>query len=188
MPQDRTPYSDDVSDLFRDAVRGNAVAYRNALSILACQLRRHVRAALTRAGRNSADCEDIVQETLLAIHVTRHTWDEQRPIGPWVRAIANYKLLDHLRRGGHASHVAIDDVADVLANAVEPDVARRIDGRRLLEALPQRQQSVVHGMAVEGRSASEVAEALGMTEGAVRVTLHRALKTMSSSVLKDGKQ
>lgn len=183
MQQDR----DDVSDLFRDANRGNAVAYRKALTILARELRGQVRAALTRAGRSVADCEDIVQETLLAIHVKRHTWDELRPIGPWARAIANYKLIDHLRRSGYAGHVAIDEVAEFLIGDDGRDVAGRIDGRRLLEALPHRQQRVVQGMAVEGRSASEVAVALGMTEGAVRVTLHRALKAMSTSAMKESK-
>ena len=183
MPQEK----DDVSELFRAANRGDALAYRKGLSALAGQLRGQVRAALLRAGRSPADCEDIVQETLLAIHVKRHTWDEQRPIEPWARAIANYKLIDHLRRSGHTGHVSIDEIADVVVSPDAPDVAGRIDGRRLLEVLPHRQQRVVHGMAVEGRSASEVAKALGMTEGAVRVTLHRALKTMSNSALKDNK-
>jgi RNA polymerase sigma-70 factor (ECF subfamily) len=45
-----------------------------------------------------ADVEDLVQETLLAIHVRRHTYDPDQPFTPWVYAIARYKLIDYLRR------------------------------------------------------------------------------------------
>ena len=68
-------------------------------------LRALVRKGLTRAGRSVDDCEDIVQEALLAVHLKRHTWDHSQPLEPWVRAIAGYKLVEHLRRRCNTVHV-----------------------------------------------------------------------------------
>ena len=90
-------------------------------------LRVVVRRGLASAGRGAADCEDIVQETLLAMHLKRDTWDEARPIEPWLRAIARHKLADHLRRRGFHDHVDIDDYADAPELAVDVDAARAID-------------------------------------------------------------
>ncbi|HQX92044.1 MAG TPA: sigma factor, partial [Thermomonas sp.] len=57
-------------------------------------LRGVARRGLARAGADSGDVEDVVQETLLAIHMKRHTWDSAAPLCPWVAAIARYKLAD----------------------------------------------------------------------------------------------
>lgn len=169
---------EDLSALFRKANRGDAGAYRDALIRLAPQLRVLVRNGLLRSGRSPDDCEDIVQETLIAIHLKRHTWDESERIEPWARAIATYKLVDFLRRRGFHGHVNIEDFADALPAEKTPDSAEKIDRDRLLATLTPRHRRIVEGMAIEGRSAREVADTLGMTEGAVRVALHRALKAM----------
>jgi DNA-directed RNA polymerase specialized sigma24 family protein len=60
------------------------------------------------------EAEDIVQEVLLAIHIKRGTWDQARPVGPWVAAITRNKLIDVLpRHGGHAN-VPIEDLAEIM--------------------------------------------------------------------------
>lgn len=170
--------SEDLSALLRMANRGDGQAYRRLLTTVSPWLRGIVRGGLRRAGRSPDECEDIVQEALIAIHLKRHTWDEAQPVEPWLRAIATYKLVDFLRRRGSHGHVAIDDVADVLPAEANADPAQAIDGERLLGGLPDRQRRIVEGIAIEGRSAREVGDALGMTEGAVRVALHRALRSM----------
>jgi len=119
------------------------------------------------------------------MHLKRDTWDETQPIEPWLRAIARHKLVDHLRRRGFRDHVSIDDQADWLAAPGEPDGDARTDSRRLLESLPERQRRIVEEISLEGRRAGEVAVRLGMTEGAVRVALHRALKTLAAVYRKE---
>lgn len=138
-----------------------------------------MRRGLAAAGRSAADCEDVVQETLLAMHLKRDTWDDTQPLEPWLRAIARHKLVDHLRRRGYRDHVSIDDQVDWLAAATDPDADAKADSRRLLESLPDRQRKIVEEISLEGRRAAEVAVRLGMSEGAVRVTLHRALKALA---------
>jgi RNA polymerase sigma-70 factor (ECF subfamily) len=142
-------------------------------------LRIVVRRGLTAAGRGTADSEDVVQETLLAMHLKRDTWDGTRPLGPWLRAIARHKLADHLRRRGFHDHVDIDDHADTRELSVEAEAPATIESRRMLESLPERQRRIVQEISIEGRQAAEVARRLGMSEGAVRVALHRALKALA---------
>jgi len=175
----------DLSEMMRLARQGDDEAYRRLLGHVSLWLRGLVRRGLTSAGRGAADGEDIVQETLLAMHLKRDTWDETQPLGPWLRAIARHKLADHLRRRGFHDHFDIDDFADSPAAAVDVDIAATIDSRRLLAGLPERQRRIVEGISLEGRRAAEVAAQLGMSEGAVRVSLHRALKTLAALYLRD---
>jgi RNA polymerase sigma-70 factor (ECF subfamily) len=65
-------------------------------------------------GALEGEAEDIVQEVLLTIHLKRGTWDQSRPIGPWIAAIARNKLIDILRRRGSYISVPINDVMDSL--------------------------------------------------------------------------
>jgi RNA polymerase sigma-70 factor, ECF subfamily len=170
---------DDLSTLMRAANRGDAVAYHQVLSRLAAVLRPIARLGLARTGRESTDAEDIVQETLLAIHLKRHTWDEAQPLMPWVRAIAHHKLVDSFRRRGFRAHLPIEDFEGVLADAAAPSPTSSIECEAILARLSQRQRQIVEAISIEGHSARDVGARLSMTEGAVRVTLHRALKKLA---------
>lgn len=169
----------DLSALMRLARQGDDEAYRRLLARVSVWLRIVVRRGLTAAGRGTTDSEDVVQEALLAMHLKRETWDETQPLEPWVRAIARYKLVDHLRRRGYHDHVDIDDHADTLAAPSTSDAAASIDSQRLLADLPPRQRRIVEEISIEGHRAADVAARLGMSEGAVRVALHRALKLLA---------
>jgi RNA polymerase sigma-70 factor (ECF subfamily) len=109
--------------LMRASNAGDAAAYRVLLAGIAPVLRGVVQRGLTRAGLGTSDAEDIVQETLLAIHLKRHTWREDEPLMPWIRAIARNKLVDALRRRGRSTNVPIDDFTDTLA---APEEERRL--------------------------------------------------------------
>ena len=171
---------DDLSALMRLARQGDDAAYRRLLGEVAVWLRAVVRRGLVSAGRGPAESEDIVQETLLAVHLKRETWDASRPIAPWLRAIAHHKLADHLRRRGFHDHVDIDEWSNAPELAVEVETTDGIDSQRMLASLPDRQRTIVQEISLEGHSAADVAARLGMSEGAVRVALHRALKALAA--------
>lgn len=171
---------DDLSGLMRRARQGDDEAYRRFLQRAAAWLRPVVRRGLAAAQRSDADLEDIVQETLLAMHLKRDTWDVSLPIEPWMRAIAHHKLVDHLRRRGHRQHLDIDDYIDTLEAPDGPDPVAGVDARRLLAELPERQRRIVEEISMNGRHAAEVAAMLDTTEGAIRVALHRALKALAT--------
>lgn len=163
--------------LMKAARTGDAAAYRRCLSAIAEGVRPMVRRRLARLNR-SDETEDVVQEILLAVHLKRHSWDDSRPIGPWLAAIARYKLIDALRRRGSRVEVPIEELADTLPAAEsQPDTSQAI--ARSLAALPGGQRAVVQSIAVDGASIADTAKRLTMTEGAVRVTLHRGLAALA---------
>lgn len=167
-------------DLMRAANRGDSAAYNRLLTSLAPAIRSVARRGLGRASLSPEEAEDVVQETLLAIHLKRHTWDPSLPLGPWVRAIARNKLIDAMRRRGRRDYVPIDDVIETLASdSAEPTpLPGKLDQH--LQSLPDRQQSVVRAISLNGASIRETAVSLNMSEGAVRVALHRGLAALSA--------
>lgn len=167
--------------LLRAANRGDAGAYRRLLDELAPVLRGVVSRGFSRYGLGCEDVEDVVQETLLAVHLKRHTWDERLPLLPWVFAIAQNKLVDNLRRRGRRVQVPIDEISELLA-VNEPALAvNGVDAERVLAKLKGRERDIVHAITIQGTSTRQVAARLGMTEGAVRVALHRALKALAKA-------
>src|SRR5690606_41131913 len=76
----------------RAALGGDEAAYSDFLHRVAAIVRGSARRKLARTG-TGIDAEDIVQETLLAIHLKRHTWRPSEPILPWIFAIARYKFI-----------------------------------------------------------------------------------------------
>jgi RNA polymerase sigma-70 factor (ECF subfamily) len=164
----------------RAAITGDTAAYRQLLNSLAPSLRAAVRRGFAQAGAALNDVEDVVQETLLALHLKRHTWHPDQPLGPWVRAIARHKLIDALRRRGRRTEVPIEAVLDLLAAEQPRDDLDRQDAERLVNDLRGRQQAIVRAISIEGQSIREVAQRLDMKEGAVRVALHRGLKALAA--------
>ena len=160
---------------------GNAAAYHAFLKALS----EHLRAFLRRRLSGLPDeVEDLVQETLLAVHNQRHTYDAKQPLTAWVHAIARYKMIDLLRRRG--SRDALNDpLDDELAVFTHSDVdaadARR-DLDKLLERLPDRQRLPIVHMKLEGLSVVEAAKLTGMSESAVKVGVHRGLKALAAMI------
>lgn len=179
MPQ--TDRHDEWTTLMRAAISGNDEAYRRLLQQLSGALRSTVRNGLSRAGVSGSEVDDVVQETLLAIHLKRHTWDQRQPLAPWVLAIGRNKMIDALRRRGRRTELPIEDFIELLPAEPSPP-QNRIDQRDLdymLSQLRPRQREIVRSIMVEGNSIRDVAVRLAMTEGAIRVALHRALKMLA---------
>jgi RNA polymerase sigma-70 factor (ECF subfamily) len=165
--------------LMQAARAGDGTAYDRCLREIAQALRPLVRRGLQRAGGNPAELEDVVQEILIAVHLKRHTWDEARPIAPWIAGIARYKIIDALRRRGYRTDLPIDDFAGVLPAESEKEAVSEHDVTRSLEALPEGQRKIVRAIAVDGASIADTAGKFGMSEGAVRVALHRGLGALA---------
>ncbi|WP_437357473.1 sigma-70 family RNA polymerase sigma factor [Inquilinus limosus] len=164
----------------RAAISGDAGAYRLFLQAVTPHLRAMARRRGALFGAPGSDAEDVVQEVLLAIHLKRASWDPARPIGPWISTIVRNKMIDALRRRGRHADVPIEDVIDTLEAEPAADGLERRDVDRLLSRLQERQRDIVRSISMEGAGVRETAGRLGMTEGAVRVALHRALKALAA--------
>lgn len=164
--------------LLRSANAGDAAAYRAFLDRIAPVLRGIVHTRGRHLGPET--CEDILQETLLAIHAKRHTWNPDSPVRPWLYAIARHKVVDAFRRRGSRIDLPIEDFADTLPAPEADGATLRRDALRLIGRLDDRSAALVTAIGIEGRDAAEVGAALSMSDGAVRVALHRALKRLAA--------
>jgi RNA polymerase sigma factor (sigma-70 family) len=164
----------------RQALSGDQAAYERFLAAVTPHLRMMARRRAAETGLPAGEAEDIVQETLIAIHLKRGTWDPARPLGPWIAAIVRNKMIDALRRRGRRSTVPIEDVIDILEAPAPAETLAERDLERLLASLKTQQLAVVRSISLGGMSVRETAQRLQMSETAVRVTLHRALKKLAS--------
>src|SRR6202022_4953880 len=102
---------------------GDAAAHKALLTRLSANLRAYFKTHLAQIGKGPADAEDLVQETLSALHTRRHTYDRSKPLTPWVYAIARYRLVDFLRRTRTSmTDVAIDEADQMPADDKPPPV------------------------------------------------------------------
>src|SRR5207342_2692399 len=161
---------DEWTGLMRSAIAGDSAAYHRLLRAVTPVLRAAARRGLARAGQPVDQSEDIVQDILLAVHLKRHTWDVTAPFAPWLFAIARNKLIDALRRRGRRIFVDIDDFAETLPGEAPAE----------LQTLPARQRDVLQSIAVDSASIKDTAAKFSMTEGAVRVALHRGLASLTA--------
>jgi len=165
----------ELARLMRAAILGDEKAYGDFLQQAACLVRGLARRKIVQGG---IDPEDIVQETLLAIHLKRHTWRQDAPIMPWLYAIAKYKLIDAFRRRGRRVEVEIGEISETFAEPASETVNDQEIGHALATLAPG-QRSVVKAISVDGRSISETAKWLGISETAVRVAFHRGLAVIT---------
>lgn len=159
----------------RAAFRGDREAYRRFFASATPRLRAMARSHGARFGLDGRDVEDVVQETLLTIHIKRNTWDETRPITPWMAAILRNKLIDaYRRRRARPKEVSADAVF-----LTAPDEARTGELDRMIDRLGERERDLICSISLDGQSIAAVASRLDMNEGAVRVALHRAIKSLA---------
>lgn len=158
------------------ALDGDAVSYRTLLAELGRHLRAYFNRRLTPAYASHA--EDLVQETLLAIHTRRMTYDRTRPFTAWLHAVAHHKFVDHVRRQSIRMTVPLEDDAPIFAADDAGDATARRDLDTVLDTVPPRTSDLIRRTRIAGQSVAEAAAAHGMSETAAKVSIHRGLKSL----------
>lgn len=177
----RSPVEEQLRALLLAGLDGDARAYRQFLE----ELTKRLRAFLRRRLFDMHDhVEDIVQETLLAVHNARHTYRQDQPVTAWAHAIARYKLMDFLRaRMRHdARNDPLDDVEGLFEESTEQASDARRDVAVLLGQLPDRQRLPIEMVKLQGLSVAEAAGRAGMSESAVKAGVHRGLKALAARI------
>ncbi len=159
------------------ALGGDAASYRRLLAALTGHLRAYY---VRRVG--PATAEDLVQETLIAVHSRRATYDPAQPLTAWVYGIARYKLIDEFRRARRRASVPLEDAGELFAADETEALSARRDVEQLLRRLPQAKQRLVRAVKLDGSSIAEVAQQTGLSEAAVKVGVHRAVKSMGEEL------
>jgi RNA polymerase sigma-70 factor (ECF subfamily) len=170
--------SDRLDALIRAALDGDQAAYRAFLEeagrLLHGFLRRRVPPGL------SSDLEDIVQETLLSIHAKRHTYDRRAPVGPWMFAIARYRLIDRVRRRrAQGVHVDLDEAAELPAELDPEEATATADVAKLMATLPRQMRVPIELTKLQGLSVQDAALRADMSVSAIKVGVHRGLKRLA---------
>jgi RNA polymerase sigma-70 factor (ECF subfamily) len=149
--------------------------------------RRYAKRAFAVANRmlqNSADAEDVVQDSFIAAVNAIDSFDPGRPFGPWFMRIVVNKSLTAIRsRAAEAKHLRGSELLENDAVAVSSETLReraeiRDRFRAALQLLPQRQQLIVQLADVEGFTSAEIAAELEIPSGTVRWLLHQARETL----------
>ncbi|MFO1408901.1 MAG: sigma-70 family RNA polymerase sigma factor [Steroidobacteraceae bacterium] len=168
------------SEWMRDAQAGDAAAYERLLRAVLPW----VRGLLRRAGVAAADVEDVAQDALLTVHRVRHTYDPARPFRPWLAAIVDRRRIDALRRRIRVGRLEVSD-AVALETSAAPAANDSVEGMRaeadvgaLLRTLPARQRTALEAVKLRELSVAEAAAESGQSVSAVKVNVHRALKTL----------
>jgi len=164
------------------AQRGERAAYATLLRECVPFIRR----VAARQGVRPDQIDDVVQETLVALHRARAAYDPARPFAAWLRAIAQRRAIDLLRRSARIdgreihSPLAYESYADVSSDPAAQSAAR--SGAALITAaaanLPARQREALEQLALRGLSLEAAATETGRSKGALKVNLHRALKSL----------
>lgn len=172
------PDEQTLARLMAAAQRGDRAAYRALLLLVGPLLGRFFR-------RRVADSalDDLVQDTLMAFHTKRDSWDPARPFLPWLCAIARYRWIDHLRRHYAAAEQALDDSPGIEDG--EAAIIARLGCDQLLAHLPEPQAAAIRVTRIEGLSTTEAAARLGQSESLIKVNVHRGLKKLAALVEED---
>jgi RNA polymerase sigma-70 factor (ECF subfamily) len=161
--------------LLLQGLAGDEAAHRAFLSEAAALLRAYFRNRLRGAAE---DAEDLVQETLVALHTRRESYDASYPLTAWMYAIARYRLIDFLRRAKRRAHASLDGL-DLGASDPEYGAAdAKRDIATLLGKLPEKQRTAIRMVKLEERSVREAATATGLSESDIKISIHRGLKTL----------
>lgn len=160
------------------AQKGDQTAYRHLLS----QVMKTLEGYYRRRIREPENAAEVVQQCLMKVHVVRHTFDATRPFEPWLFAIARTVLIDYFRASGRriAAELVSDEIFD---DAAEDGGAHsQMAFREALGALTEEQRQALQLMKIEGLSVEEAASRLGISESNMKVRMHRALKSLKTSL------
>ena len=161
---------------------GDAVSHAALLRALVPILRGFYRRRLS----DSAEIEDLVQETLIVVHTRRASYDRDRPFTAWLYSVARHKMIDHFRR--ERRHCATDGLEDILGiESFEEASNARVDVDRLLGDLPAKQAGAIRNTRLDGLSTAEAAKAAGISESDVKISVHRGLKALTARIRGGGR-
>lgn len=169
-----------LTELFISGINGNVKAYNQFLH----QVKPLLRAVINKR-ISSNDSEDTLQEILISIHKARHTYDGKRPLIPWLYAIAQFRIIDSLRKiysPLHSQTVHIDNFEEILACDVTKTAYQTELLDETLSQIPVREQNILTMMHIEGYTVKEISQKLLLNESTIKVSVHRTIKKLREKI------
>ena len=178
-----------LTTLMRAAQAGDAKAYVQLLEEITPRLRQIVRGQ--RRFLKAEDIEDLVQDVLLSLHAVRATYDPQRPFMPWLLAITRNRLADGARRYARrvAQEVQVENLPVTFSEEganIDDDEYRDPEAlKQAIRDLPPGQREAIEMLKLREMSLKEAAAASGISIGALKVSVHRAMVTLRKALTKE---
>jgi RNA polymerase sigma factor (sigma-70 family) len=178
-----------LASLMQSAQDGDAAAFSLLLREITPLLRR---TALRKSyWLHPHNVEDIVQEILLSVHTARATYDPERPFLPWLMTIARNRVTDAIRQNARRSahEVAVEQLPEIRSDVESHGALTGYgDGEQLRKAihqLPSAQRTAVELLKLREMTLKEAAAVTGMSIGALKVAVHRAIRTLGAVLDKE---
>jgi RNA polymerase sigma factor (sigma-70 family) len=169
--------ADQWGELMAAAQAGHAAAYRRLLDEV-----RHWLKGFYARRLPPAMVEDAVQDTLIAIHEKRHTYDPERPFKPWLMAVARYKWIDRLRSMSRSRTEELPE--EIAVEDHESSVTSSVVLARLMTELKPAQAEAIRLVKIDGFSVEEASERTGQSGSLIKVNIHRGLARLAAIVQK----
>jgi RNA polymerase sigma-70 factor (ECF subfamily) len=144
---------------------------------------------ILRIVRDPAAAEDLMVETFWRIHRAHARFEPARAFEPWARRIATRVALDWLRARRPESGLTDQDVADLPSrSAPDPGIAAEVRSKtaQAFARLPPGLRVAAVLSVVEEQPHKDVAAALGISVGAVKLRVFRAIRLLRKDLLQQG--
>jgi RNA polymerase sigma-70 factor (ECF subfamily) len=171
-----SPDENGLRRLMALAQQGDRIAYRALLEACQIWLRRYFARRVPQS-----QLDDLVQETLVSLHVKRATYDPALPFLPWMAAIARYRWVDHLRRVYRLKETALDAEPEEPQEPRDPHLMpslARVGLDRMLIALPARQAEAIRLTKIEELTVAEASAQSGQSMALIKINVHRGMKRL----------
>jgi RNA polymerase sigma-70 factor, ECF subfamily len=182
---------DDAADSWSQWMAAAQDGDRNAYERLLREATPYIRALVRQQHRAPDRVEDVVQEVLLSVHRVRHTYDPARPFKQWLTAITRRRSIDAVRRRVRESAYEVDAPLAYETYA-DPDANREARANEAaeevtaaLDALSPGQRRALELLKLKELSLKEAAAITGQSEGALKVGVHRAIKSLRARLLRE---
>lgn len=166
----------------RRAQAGDEASYRTLL----IELSKFLEIYFTRRLFDSSMVSDLVQESLISIHKSRHTFSQDANFSPWFYAIAHNRFVDFIRKN---KKIGIQVQWEGTENDGEGELEDwcgsqgvHFDLEETLKLLSEKERDVLLLVKVEGLSIKETAQRTGLSEANIKVIVHRSIKKMKERV------
>jgi RNA polymerase sigma-70 factor, ECF subfamily len=170
-----------LRSLFCQGIKGDSASYGEFLRLISIRVRHLVIKKIPMK-----DVEDVVQEVLISIHKASHTYNGERPIIPWVFAITQFRINDHLRKiyARSKKEVVVEnyDKIETIQDVTIDTSSSELSVDEVLSDVPEKQRKILTMLYMDGYTAKETGNILNMKETTVKVVAHRAIKKVKEKM------
>jgi RNA polymerase sigma-70 factor (ECF subfamily) len=182
------PAREQSTDVLQRFSRGDVDAFEDLFRMHQGEVYRWI----LRIVRDPAIAEDLTVETFWRIHRAHARFDPARSFEAWARRVATNAALDQMKSAKPEDALPEDELPEDVPQPPQPDpgISQEVRQKtaRAFGRLPPKLRIAATLALIEERSHDEIAEALGISSGAVKVRVFRAVRLLRKNLQQQGIQ